>query len=304
MGLPIRSTPEPDNPYVLGYEDRKHPGFTSSCYWAANFLNDKYYRYRLGKLTSFEHLDGRLERPDPWQNAATVALQVYFLPCWIKINISPPLTAKVCKRPTRICLVTPGQTPPPTFPAACSSPPFDCPSCPEKPVLTPASAHRLGEAASRTPPSIFAPPNVVGGCSPTEEWAIAMADGTIVRTDTGGPSSTWMVTRMSAPAGSSFTCTFPPRPYRRLATALKAGESHWTTLLRWRHLDWHACAYRPQIQRRMGPRRQPRSLQHGRLDHKMEKSLPGIISAVRRTVIACDCSNQESLPVQSLGPLP
>jgi hypothetical protein len=54
----------------------------------------------------------------------------------------------------------------------------------------------------------------------------------------------------------------------------------------------------------MGPRRQPRSLQHGRLDHKMEKSLPGIISAVRRTVIACDCSNQESLPVQSLGPLP
>ncbi len=37
-----------------------------------------YYDWRNGDLIEFDHLDGTQERPDPWQNAATVALQYYF----------------------------------------------------------------------------------------------------------------------------------------------------------------------------------------------------------------------------------
>ncbi len=44
----------------------------------ANLLNDSYYLFRENRLSSMEHKDGRLERFDPWQNAATVSLHAYF----------------------------------------------------------------------------------------------------------------------------------------------------------------------------------------------------------------------------------
>jgi murein DD-endopeptidase MepM/ murein hydrolase activator NlpD len=45
--------------------------------WTANTLNNGYYGWRTGRLTEFEHPDGSIERPDPWQNAASVGLQYY-----------------------------------------------------------------------------------------------------------------------------------------------------------------------------------------------------------------------------------
>jgi len=46
--------------------------------YASNILNDGYYRWRDGSLIEFELKDGSLVRPDPWQNAATVAMQYFF----------------------------------------------------------------------------------------------------------------------------------------------------------------------------------------------------------------------------------
>lgn len=45
---------------------------------SADLLNDGYYRYRQGELGSITHLNGEIENIDPWQNAGTVALQYYF----------------------------------------------------------------------------------------------------------------------------------------------------------------------------------------------------------------------------------
>ena len=64
--------------YVLGNDDYRYRGVYLQLVWAANLLNDSYYRYRAGSLVEFEHLDGRIERTDPWQNAATVSLAVLF----------------------------------------------------------------------------------------------------------------------------------------------------------------------------------------------------------------------------------
>ena len=55
-----------------------HQGLYKQLLLAADLLNDTYYNWRLGQFTQFEHLDGSLERPDPWQNAATVSLQYYY----------------------------------------------------------------------------------------------------------------------------------------------------------------------------------------------------------------------------------
>ncbi len=46
--------------------------------WAANTVNNGYYGWRSGTLTEFYEPDGTIIRPDPWQNAASVALQYYF----------------------------------------------------------------------------------------------------------------------------------------------------------------------------------------------------------------------------------
>ncbi|MDP2776637.1 MAG: LysM peptidoglycan-binding domain-containing protein [Anaerolineales bacterium] len=45
---------------------------------AANTLNNGYYSWRLGTLIEFENVNQILIRPDPWQNAASVAIQYYY----------------------------------------------------------------------------------------------------------------------------------------------------------------------------------------------------------------------------------
>ncbi len=68
----------PDMSYPLGYRSLSHRGLYLQLVWAANTLNNGYYGWRTGRLTSFEHRDGSLDRPDPWQNAASVGIQYYF----------------------------------------------------------------------------------------------------------------------------------------------------------------------------------------------------------------------------------
>ena len=70
---------EPNTPYTLGYiEPKLHKGMYLQLIWAANTLNNGYYGWRDGSLTEFDRANGHLERPDPWQNAATVGIQYYF----------------------------------------------------------------------------------------------------------------------------------------------------------------------------------------------------------------------------------
>ena len=45
---------------------------------AANTLNNGYYGWRMGTLLEFDETNNILIRPDPWQNAASVAIQYYF----------------------------------------------------------------------------------------------------------------------------------------------------------------------------------------------------------------------------------
>ncbi len=68
----------PDTEYVFNYYNQSYHGVYLQLVWMANTLNNGYYAWRRGTLTEFEHPDGRLVRPDPWQNAASVAIQYTF----------------------------------------------------------------------------------------------------------------------------------------------------------------------------------------------------------------------------------
>src|SRR5215212_9729525 len=64
--------------YMLGFRRVNYESAYLQLVIAANTLNNGYYNWRSGELTELELLDGTLFRPDPWQNAGSVALQYYF----------------------------------------------------------------------------------------------------------------------------------------------------------------------------------------------------------------------------------
>jgi LasA protease len=72
----------PAKHYILDFEQKLYAGASNLDYlqlvWAANTLNNGYYGWRTGTLTEFDEPDGTIIRPDPWQNAASVALQYLF----------------------------------------------------------------------------------------------------------------------------------------------------------------------------------------------------------------------------------
>ena len=72
---------QPDIPsakYMLGFPRAFYDTPYLQLVIAANTLNNGYYGWRAGQLTEFDLPDGSLTRPDPWQNAGSVALQYYF----------------------------------------------------------------------------------------------------------------------------------------------------------------------------------------------------------------------------------
>ena len=73
------SQPEPPvSKYLLGHKQTYYESVYLQLVWAANTLNNGYYGWRGGSLLEFELPDGTLTRPDPWQNATSIALQYYF----------------------------------------------------------------------------------------------------------------------------------------------------------------------------------------------------------------------------------
>ena len=59
--------------YPLGFEDNRHRGLYRQLVWAAENFNNAYYGWRTGAV-ELELADGRISRPDPWQNAGTVGV--------------------------------------------------------------------------------------------------------------------------------------------------------------------------------------------------------------------------------------
>lgn len=70
--------PDQSDGYWLGIRDFRNRGLYLQMTWTANALNNGYYGWRSGKLVTFDLRNQRTVRPDPWQNAASVALQYYY----------------------------------------------------------------------------------------------------------------------------------------------------------------------------------------------------------------------------------
>jgi LasA protease len=172
--------------YPLGYQVWDHKGLFMQLGWAANLLNNGYYGYRTSHLTSIEYHDGRLERFDPWQNAATVSLHNYFnylfdsYPDYAKA-ISSEGFAKVYRE----LFGDPWQADQPHIPGSLTQPEFILPFEPGYVWAYTGGPHTGWGKGEPYAAIDFAPPSLAQGCLTNTAWVVAMAPGVVARSETG-----------------------------------------------------------------------------------------------------------------------
>ena len=171
--------------YPLGYEKKTHRGLYLQLVWAANTLNNGYYGWRTGNLTALNLRDGTVENPDPWQNAATVALQYYFSlvldPPAYREAVGPDGFARVYKE----LFGDPWQQDHPHIPGSLQQPDMLLPFEVGKTWALTGGPHPGWGVGDPWAALDFAPPSTRTGCFPSDEWTTAVASGVVARNGEG-----------------------------------------------------------------------------------------------------------------------
>ena len=175
----------PDSNYYLGYREFGHRGLYLQLVHAANVLNNGYYGWRKGSLLEFDLLDSRIERPDPWQNAATVGLRYYFSRFlqpqgYLVATESPGFAAAWNK-----LFGDPWPNPQPHIPGSLRQPDFLLPFQAGKTWAYTGGPHTGWGEGEPLAAIDFAPGAETSGCVPTTEFSTAVADGIISRVGDG-----------------------------------------------------------------------------------------------------------------------
>lgn len=177
--------PEGAETYTLGVEGWRYRGVYLQLVWAANTLNNGYYGWRIGNLQIIQHQDGTIERPDPWQNAASVALQYYFSRLFDGEGYQKAISPEGFAATYRALFGDPWQADQPHLPGSLRQPELALPFEPGKVWALTGGPHTGWGSGEPLAALDFAPPSVASGCIPTDEWATAVAAGMVVRSEDG-----------------------------------------------------------------------------------------------------------------------
>ncbi len=169
--------------YALGNQDPYHKGVYLQLVWAANLLNHGYYGWRSGLLDSFDRLSGRMERPDPWQNAASVSIQNYFVQFLDGDDYARAVGPEGLARAYQVMFGDPWLSDQPHIPGSLEQPALTFPFLPGKTWAFTGGPHTGYGTMQPWAALDFAPPAMLGGCQPSSEWVTAMADGLVARSD-------------------------------------------------------------------------------------------------------------------------
>ncbi len=183
--LSISTLPEESHQYPLGYHDWQHKGLYLQLVWAANLLNNGYYSWRKGDLTEFDHLDGSQERPDPWQNAASVALQNYFSRLIDGDQYARAVAQDGFAFSYAKYFGDPWQNATPHLPGSLIQPTFALPFLPGLTWAYTGGPHTGFGEGEPLAAIDFAPGALTSGCTPTDEWTTAVAPGIVSRSEPG-----------------------------------------------------------------------------------------------------------------------
>jgi LasA protease len=171
--------------YPLGYRSWDHKGAYLQLGWAANLLNNGYYGWRTGAFDSIEYPDGSLERFDPWQNAATVSLHNYFNTVLPQDQYAQAISPEGFIKTYTQLFGDPWQADQPQIPGSLTQPDFKLPFQPGALWAFTGGPHTGWGKGAPFAALDFAPPTNIGGCTPTDLWATAVADGVVARSEPG-----------------------------------------------------------------------------------------------------------------------
>ncbi len=171
--------------YPLGYRNYHYRGVYRQIIWAANRINNGYYGWRSGELIEFDLLDDSLERPDPWQNAASVGFQYLFsaiLPIDLYHHaIGPSGFAQTYQE----LFGNPWVTDDPHIPGSLAQPGLIFPFETGKVWAFTGGPHTGWGIGAPWAALDFAPASEITGCYISYDWATAMAPGIIVQSGVG-----------------------------------------------------------------------------------------------------------------------
>jgi LasA protease len=170
--------------YPLGYVQTGYHGLYIQTVWAANILNQGYYGWLTNHLDTIEYKDQTIEHPDPWQNAATVALQYYYSQIEPKRVFDFTISPDGILRTYQAYFGDPW-TCEPHIPGSLTQPDLTLPFEQGKTWAFTGGPHTGWGQGDPWAALDFAPPSEVGGCEITSEWAVALAPGIIAREETG-----------------------------------------------------------------------------------------------------------------------
>lgn len=171
--------------YALGYRHWSRKGLYMQLAWAANLLNNGYYGYKTWKLTILEHPDGRIERIDPWQNAASVSLMLFFNTLLDAEGYQKAISPEGFAKTYRELFGDPWQNNEAHFPGSLTQPEFILPFQPGDVWALTSGPHAGWGTGEPLAALDFAPPSKTSGCVPSGVWATAIAGGVIVRSSNG-----------------------------------------------------------------------------------------------------------------------
>jgi LasA protease len=176
---------QPVDEFLLGFEDKDRATMYLQLLDAAGLLNNGYYAWRSGKLTELELEDGSLERPDPWQNAATVGLQYYYSIIYTKPYYQRATSPDGLAATYATLFGDPWVEVNDHIPGSLHQPDFRLPFLPGKLWAYTGGPHTGWGNGEPFAAIDFAPPSTLHGCAPSNEWVVALADGLIARSETG-----------------------------------------------------------------------------------------------------------------------
>lgn len=175
---------DPDITYPLGYARRGYGSVYLQLVWAANLLNNGYYAWRNGKLVEFDLSNGTVYRPDPWQNASTVSLQVYFNEVFPAEQFKQAISPEGLAHTYAALFGDPWQNDTPHLEGSLTQPEFQLPFS-SGDVWAFTGGPHTGWGTGEPWAALDFAPGEGKGCFGSALWVSAIAEGDVVRTDVG-----------------------------------------------------------------------------------------------------------------------
>jgi murein DD-endopeptidase MepM/ murein hydrolase activator NlpD len=167
--------------YPLGMHDSGYRGLFRQLMWVSERLSDGYYGWRSGSLREFETADGRLYRPDSWQNAGTVAIQYALAGLYGGAELERAIGPEGFSATYRTLWGDPFANPLELVPGNLQQPELALPFEPGHIWDFTGGPHFSWGTSLPLGALDFAPPSAQGGCVNSQEWATAPAAGVIAR---------------------------------------------------------------------------------------------------------------------------